>query len=647
PYSVAMALVEYLGDQAGATPIQIFATDIADTAITHARAGVYPESIAADVSAERLRRFFMHSDGGYRISKTIRDLCVFARQDLTRDPPFSRLDLIVCRNVLIYLSAPLQKRLMNVFHYALKANGYLMLGSAETIGTHADLFSLMDKHQRVYVKKSAPMRADVQYSTTRQGAIDERHRHSPPRFKGSSLTVQNEANRLILERYSPPAVVIDNELQIVHFRGQTGRYLEPPPGEATLNVLKMARSGLLHGLRTAITEARHSGARVRREGLRLKHDGASLEINVEVAPVDGAFDAGHFLILFEEAGQPDAAATRRGARGSRSKSAARQPGKVSQLEHELAASREYLQSIIQDLEAANEELQSANEEILSSNEELQSTNEELDTAKEELQSTNEELNTVNDELHSRNEELSRSNSDLLNLLGSVQIAIVMVTSDLRIRRFTPMAEKVLNLIPADVGRRISDINPNIDCADLERLIAEAVDSVTTVEREVRDRQGTVFALRIRPYKSLENRIDGAILALFDIDAAQGRQHALDGVDQIRAAIIEGVSEPLALLDGQLRVRHANQAFLQQFALRAEQAVDRPLDDLEGWRWDTSDFRLRANELLSGVQVVQDWCMRTDGTGEGEQLQVSARRIAAGGGAPPALLLRLQLQRRSN
>jgi two-component system CheB/CheR fusion protein len=518
-----------------------------------------------------------------------------------------------------------------------------MLGGAETVGPHADMFSLLEKRQRVYTKKLAALRSDMQFAPPGHGLHEERA-HRPIQAVKSSNTVQNEANRFILERYSPPAVVVDNDLHIVYFRGQTGRYLEPAPGEATLDLLKMAREGLLHGLRSALAEVRRAGARARRDGLRVKYNDEVAEVSVEVLPIEGLAEGRHFLILFEETPQKLRPQARTPAPRKRQGKGA--DSHLAKIEKELAASREYLQSIIQDLEAANEELQSANEEILSSNEELQSTNEELDTAKEELQSSNEELNTVNEELHNRNEELSRSNSDLLNLLGSVHIAIVMVASDLRIRRFTPMAEKVLNLIPSDIGRRISDIKPNIDSPNLERLITDAVDSVTTVEREVRDRQGTVYSLRIRPYKSAENRIDGAILALFDIDGAR-RNHGMDGGEPISAAIIDGVSDPLLLLDAQLRVKHANAAFLQQWSLRPEDTINRTIYDVGAGRWDQSALHLHLNEVLSGAKVVQDWRMRTDGIGstDGEVL-VTARRIPTGNGGLAAVLLRLVTQHSS-
>jgi two-component system CheB/CheR fusion protein len=520
-YSIAIALLEHLGDDANATPVQIFATDVSEAAIERARAGIYQENISADVSSERLRRFFSRIDGSYRVNKQIRDMCIFARQDLTRDPPFFKLDLIVCRNVMIYLGAVLQRRLVTVFHYALKPGGYLMLGSAESIGTHLDLFEAVEKRHKIFAKKAASAPRDMNFPS---GHIPMANRNPRPSEPRGITGVQNDANRIVLSRYSPPAVLVDSDLRIVQFRGHTGAYLEPAPGDANLDLLKMAREGLLYGLRSAVTEARKNGSPARKEGLRVQHEGAALEVDVEVIPLNAGGDGRFFLILFESTRGTGGRAKRKPAKPAPepAKGGKVKKDEVARLERELAASREYLQSMIQDLEAANEELQSANEEILSANEELQSTNEELDTAKEELQSTNEELNTVNEELQGRNEELSRANSDLVNLLGSVQIAIVMVTNDLRIRRFTPMAEKVLNLIPTDVGRPIGDIKPNLECSPLEKLIADCIDSVSIKEHECRDRSGNPYLLRIRPYKSVENRIDGAVLVLFDLSETARR-----------------------------------------------------------------------------------------------------------------------------
>src|SRR5262245_46383409 len=471
-YSVAIALMEALGDQASNRRLQIFATDVSESAIEHARAGVYPLSISADVSAERLKRFFTKADGAYKVSKALRDACVFARHDLTRDPPFSRLDLVVCRNVMIYLDAGLQKRLISVFHYSLKSTGFLMLGPAETTG-HQHLFSVLDKRWRLYRKAALDATLPIQFSIERYPHLPTPGAPARPAAKPDGRSVHDEATRVLLQKYGPPSVVVDENLQIVQFRGQTGHFLEPASGEPNLNLLKMAREGLLFPLRSAIHVARRKQRAVRKEGVSVRRNGDWHTINVEVMPLS-AGGGRHFIITFEDA---QAVVRERGRKAGKAKKSTgimrrETDERIAGLTRELAASREYLQSIIQELEAANEELQSANEEILSSNEELQSTNEELDTAKEELQSTNEELNTVNEELHSRNEELSRANSDLMNLIATVDITILIVSADLRIRRFTPMAERMLNLIPGDVGRPIGHIKPNLAFGDLEVSIRE-------------------------------------------------------------------------------------------------------------------------------------------------------------------------------
>lgn len=632
-YSVAIALLEYLGDAAPGTPAQIFATDVSESAVEHARQGYYSENIAGDVSAERLRRFFTKTDGRYRIGKTVRDLCIFARQDLTRDPPFSRLDLIVCRNVMIYLGQVLQKRLIHLFHYALKPHRYLMLGSAESIGAHADLFAMAEKRHKLYMKKPGMPHADLGPMPPGEHRNQASRRAIAANDARNSGEVQHEANRVVLSRYSPPAVIVDNELQIVQFRGQTGAFLEPAPGQASLNLLKMVREGLLYGLRDALHHARKNDAAVVREGLRVQHNGGLLEVRLEVVPLNTP-SGRHFLVVFQE-GTKGAAAPSAPVNGGRKPAPAAERGKrrrgakksdpegLARLEQELAASRDYMQAIIQDLEAANEELQSANEEILSSNEELQSTNEELDTAKEELQSTNEELNTVNEELQGRNEELSRVNSDLVNLLASVQIAIVIVASDLRIRRFTPMAEKVLNLIPSDVGRPITDIHPNFDFPDIEAWIGEAIESVSTREREVHDRNGAWYQLRIRPYKNVEDRIDGAVLTLFDINAVKRQAMALSFAE----AIMDTIREPLAVLDGDLRVSTVNRAFRDFFRVSPRETEGRRIYELGDGQWDMPRLRELLENVLTKEQRFEGFEVAHEFPGVGfRRMLLNARRL---------------------
>jgi two-component system CheB/CheR fusion protein len=512
-YSLGMVIQDELGEKVGDGRVQIFGTDVSESAVGFARQGLYPESIAEDVQPERLRRFFTRTDAGYQITKSLRDMCVFARQDLTRDPPFSHLDLICCRNVLIYMDSALQRKVLSMFHYALEPRGFLVLGHAESIGYHSELFELMNKKAKVYRKKAAPAAApqmDVYRPAFRpEAAAPAAGAHNETR------RVLSDATRIIMERFAPPSVLLDQHFHVVQFNGQTGPYLQPAPGEPTFDVLKLAREGLGPGLRAALQTARKTRKTTRQPRLRVRQGSTYQEIEIEVMPVVRQGHA-YYLVLFHTV--PAGSAKEQKKAGREKKSAPR--SHVSKLEEELSATREYLQSTIQEIEAANEELQSANEEILSSNEELQSTNEELDTAKEELQSTNEELNTVNDELHARNEELMRVNADLINLLASVQIAIVIVARDLRVRRFTPAAEKKFNLIPTDVGRPLSQISTTLQCPDLTTLITETIDTVSPLERTVQDDQGETYLLRIRPYKTPDNRIDGAVIALFDFSPAK-------------------------------------------------------------------------------------------------------------------------------
>jgi len=524
-YSLVMVILECLGDRAEQVPLQIFSTDVSEATIEQARAGTFPASIAADVSPERLRRFFTPSHDGFRINKAVRDCCVFARQDLTRDPPFSRLDLIVCRNLLIYFKQPTQRKVMAVFHYALNPDGVLMVGRSETAGPGADLFSIMDKRHQIYTRKPGHARMDIEFAPRAEAGPAPAPAEAPQRSHRAGAPdwdAQSEANRFLLDRYAPPVLILDAAGKIVKSRGNTGRYLEMPSGDVTLDISKMIRPELLFAVRSVIQEVASDGKATVRTGVRVTLDGVPGMIDLHAIPV-GRGDSRQTMLLFEESRRPagNVKALAPGKAPGHT-APARGPSKrmVADLQAELVETRQQLQGSIDDLAAANEELQSANEEVLSSNEELQSTNEELDTAKEELQSTNEELSTLNDELHGRNEELSRVNSDLVNLLGSVQIPIVMVTQDLRIGRFTPAAERTMNIIPSDVGRPIGHLKPNFSCPDLEELIARVIDSVTTYDGEIQATDGRKLAMQIRPYKTVNNQIDGAVLALFEVPSAR-------------------------------------------------------------------------------------------------------------------------------
>jgi two-component system CheB/CheR fusion protein len=515
-YSLAICLLEFLGGHNDSLPVKILATDLSDAALDKARGGVYLDNIEIDVSPDRLRRFFVRQDGHYHISKAVRDLCVFSRHNMSADPPFSRLDLVSCRNVLIYMDGALQKRVLPILHYALNPGGFLFLGSSESIGGFSDLFETVDAKHRIYTKKQAtsPVPLDFNAFPAIEGAGRRQHREESGAL-WTALEVQKEADRVVLSRYAPVGVVVDETGTVVQFRGRTSAFLEPAPGMASLDLLRMLREGLLAEVRMALDQAKAENTAVAREGVQVIEGHQVRRVRVEVLPFKvPPSGVRFFLVLFQE--MLAAAAPRPTAPTEPQLAATEQ--QVAQLQQELAAVREYLQSVIEEQESTNEELKSANEEILSANEELQSTNEELQTAKEEAQSANEELATVNEELHHRNADLGRANNDLVNLLGGMNIPIVLVTRDLRIRRFTPQAEKVFNLIPTDVGRPMSDIKPNLDIADLGHLIEQVIDSLSPYEGQARDKEGHSYYLRIRPYVTLEQKIDGASIVLLEVDS---------------------------------------------------------------------------------------------------------------------------------
>jgi two-component system, chemotaxis family, CheB/CheR fusion protein len=561
-YSLGMALWEFFDERPVRHPIQIFATDLGEPALLErARTGLYPAGIETEVGPERLRRFFKKEDHLYRIDKPIRDACVFARQNLVADPPFSHVDLISCRNLLIYLSPVMQKQVLPTFHYALNVPGFLVLGTAETVGENTDLFELVDRANKIYGKKSVAGRAPMYFPVE-----DYKNVQGERLSVGASAVVadyQKEADRLLLGDYAPPGVLVNENFDILHFRGQTTSFLTQPPGEPTVSLLKLAREGLFLELRSALNEAQTLNKPVRRERVRVRDEHSVREINLRVLPVQPGGTSGRcFLVLFEgadssaPAAQPMSAPSwlkrLQGWAGGSGHSAPLRTdtsatheeetadnSETLQLRRELAATKEYLQSLIERQDAVNEELRSANEEVQSANEELQSTNEELETAKEELQSANEELSTVNEQLQFRNLELNQVGNDLTNLLTSTTIPVIMVGNDLRLRRTTAPARRVMNLQATDIGRPLAELTTNIDVPDLAVLIGEVMDQVQPREREVRDRSGEWYLLRIHPYRTADNKIDGAVLVLLGIDEIKRSQQAQrDSEERLQLALEE-------------------------------------------------------------------------------------------------------------
>ena len=592
-YSIAISLVEYLAEVGHDVPIQIFGSDLSESAIERARAGIFADSLLRDVSPERIERFFARTGGGHRVQKLIRDLCVFAKHDVARDPPFSKIDLVTCRNTLIYFGSALQQRVLRNFHYALVPSGFLLLGGSESVTGVANLFSAFDKENKIFRRMAAPARMAMlpRPSVTKRDPVE-----LVPRRSFDTL-LQRNVDALVA-RYSPPGVVVNARGEVLLFRGRTVPYVEPPTGQPTTNVFRMARGGLAAELRAALKQAGETMVTVRREGLTLRAESGIKTFDLEIAPIPGhLLDAQEpcFLILFMEM-VPTATAGERKTQG-RLKATERE-----RLEHELATTRIQFQSLSDEHQRTADELNATNDELVSTNEELQSTNEEIESAKEELQSTNEELTTLNDELRSRNDELVQLNDDLVNLVGSVDIPIVILSRDRRIRRFTPRAQRLMNLIPSDVGRPIDDIRLNLTAVEVERAITQALESMAAVEADVQDRDGRWCRLQIRPYRTSDNRVDGVVLSLLDIDDMKHAVQSAERTSAYTTAIVEAVPIPLLVLDAKLQVLTANRAFHRAFEWNGHDTIGRQFDELAGGAWNVPELMARLGGVFLGDRV---------------------------------------------
>ena len=499
-----------------ACKLQIFATDINEDAIGHARRGWYPASIASEVSAERLRRYFVPHEGGWRVANEIREMVVFAVHDVNVDPPFTRLDLLCCRNLLIYLMAPLQRRLLPLFHYSLRAGGLLLLGSSETIGRFDDLFEALDARLRLYQRRPTSGNWPVPDFSLRPSlpvaeSAKELPMSDPAAEKaGTFPALQELADRLLLHQWTPAAVLVNDRGDILYINGRTGRYLEPAAGKANWNVIAMARPGLRAALEEALRRAETLRAVVEVSDLPIESPDGPPVVDLSVQPLhDVPGLQGMTLIVFTE---PGPKAPRRRPRS-------RSPH-LKQLENELQQSREETQSLREEMRASQEELQAANEELQSTNEELQSTNEELTSSKEEMQSMNEELQAVNAQLQAKLDDLAVAQSDMRNLLNSTDIATLFLDKSLHVRRFTERARKVISLRDGDVGRPLSDLTSSLDYPSLEEDVRDMLRTLVVSEKQVRSREGHWYAVRILPYRTQDDVIDGAVITFVDVSLAK-------------------------------------------------------------------------------------------------------------------------------
>jgi two-component system, chemotaxis family, CheB/CheR fusion protein len=585
-YSLAILMREQLDRLDGDAPgVQIFATDIDEPAIATARAGRYPATLLQGMSAERLSRYFVHGiDGSYTVAKSVRELCTFSAHSLTRDPPFSRIDLLSCRNLLIYLDLELQGVVMPAFHYSLVPDGILLLGSSETVNRHESLFKTLDRSHRIFQKRdvpSPPLRMTGRNGPRNAQTTKDGSPVSHISFKSGFSRLSTWANTRVMERFAPPFAVVTADGEALHYSSNLARYLDFPSGTPSQNVLLMARTGLRAPLRAALRQAVEIGRSVERSGISVQAaDGRTRRVSLLVEPRREQGTDTVFLVVFVEAQE---------ARKDASEpmdDTSREVASDRQLEAELRDTREQLQSITEEHDTALEELKSANEELHSVNEELQSTNEEMETSKEEIQSINEELQTVNWQLASKVDELDRKNSDLKNLFESTQVATIFLDPYLVVRSFTPAIASLYNLIPSDQGRPVTDIVSRLRYANLRKDCQQVLETLEPLERRVvRDDDTTHYLMRILPYRNPDSHVDGTIITFVDVTSiVQAEQHQRLLVDELNHRVKNMLTVVISMATQTLRRSDTLEEFEKRYMGRVHAlSAAYSLLSHEGWQ----------------------------------------------------------------
>lgn len=639
-YSIAIQVREFMDQTQQAFKVQIYGTDLDEESIAVARAGFYPPNVAADLTPQRLQRFFVGEDAGYRVRKEIREMLVFAVQNVLRDPPFTRLDLISCRNVMIYLEPEAQERLIPSLHYALRPQGVLFLSPAESLDSHAKLFAPVNRKWRFYraIGTAAPTRAWRTAGLPLPGASPGNQDDDLP-SKARQGSLADLTRRALLQSFAPASVVTDATGNIVFVHGDTGRFLRPAPGRATLNVVDMALDGLQPELRSALDSASGQGVTTNERQVPVRISGDLRTVRLSVRPLASP-DASQQLVLvsFQDVAASAASAPAAAALDKTSPALRR----VEELERDLAQTWENLQATIERQQVTNEELMSTNEELQSTNEELQSTVEELETSKEELQSINEELVTVNGELQANIEHLARTQGDLKNLLDNISGGLIFLDRQLLVRRFTPAATDLYRLLASDIGRPLADINPRFDGPDLLGDARTVLATQQPAERELRSVDGHHYQARLKPYRTPDDDVDGVVITFTDISAhvaSEARAHAA----QIFAeSIVDTVREPLLVLDGDLVVVAASGSFYRRFQSNRQETIGCRLYDLGDRQWDIPALRTLLGEVLPRDQVIDEFLVEAELPRVGRvQLLLNARRIA---GESPLILLAMEAVR---
>jgi two-component system CheB/CheR fusion protein len=642
-YSLAITLRELLDERHADLKVQIYATDLDEEAITAARAGAYSPNIVQDVSPERLRRFFVKEESGYRVKKEIREMVVFAVQDVIKDPPFTRIDLVACRNVMIYLEPELQDRLIATFHYALRPGGVLFLSPSESLGHPAELFKVLNRRWKIFevVPSATALRVGAPGVRPRDG-VDAPVPPGHAARKAKDLDVPEATTRALLQSFAPVAVVTDLAGNIVYVHGDTGRYLRPAPGKPTLNVMEMARGGIEAELRAAFHAAAKPGAPTQVREVATRIDGAVQPVLLTVrhlGPRDA--EARLLLVTFQDRPRPVR------AKGTAHAGAGRpgDRGRVKELEAAIAYSKELLRATLEEQQASTEELKSMNEELQSTNEELQSTNEELETSKEELQSVNEELVTVNAELQAKIDQLAGMQNDMRNLLDNVSGGLIFLDGGLLIRRFTREATKVFRLVATDVGRPLADIKGEVEGDPVIAGAQGVLDTLLPWEKELTAATGACYLARIQPYRTIDNVIDGVVMTFVDITARVIAEAAVRESRRVAQSIVDTVREPLVVLDTDLKVASASRAFYEGFRVTPEETLGRPFSALGEGQWDVPELQRLLASLQSGREPFDDFAVERDFPRVGHhRLLLSGRRIPGVGPNPPTILIAIEFPR---
>lgn len=631
-YSLAVLLRECMEATKRPFVVQLFGTDLDNEAISTAREGLYPEGIAVDISPSRLDRFFIREDGCYRIRKDIREMAIFAAQNVIKDPPFTKLDLISCRNLLIYLNAELQKRLLPLFHYALRPGGLLFLGPSETIGGCTDLFDVVDKKWKIFRRKELPLARHPVIEFPAQPIKTSLEPRSPVAARPTKeANIASLVDRVLLSRFAPSSVVVSERGDVIYIHGRTGQYLEPAAGQPRLNILDMAREGLQLELASALRQAATHNSEVTREGVRVRTNGDFSFINLSVLRItEPEALSGLLLVTFRPRPSP---VEKPRQRGRHNKERERESSRVEELERELQCTKESLQTTIEELETSNEELKSTNEELQSTNEELQSTNEELETSKEEMQSLNEELTTVNAELHSKVEDLSRANDDMQNLLNSTEIATIFLDRELNIKRYTEQARRLVNLIQTDVGRPLADLVSNLD---YDKLVADGREVLRTLvfkQSEVQTKEGQWYLTRIMPYRTAENVIDGLVLTFVDINPVKETEKTLRRMSKVFTVALD----PVLILDLTGRVMDLNEEVARSYGFSRDELRGQPVATIvpkaQRKIMETLLQRCREGEIQRNID-----CVRVTKSGQELQCLTTLALLTDERGHPEAMVL---------